>query len=103
MKIHLVKKFFKFATTFLTLCCRVIAYFLQDFNNFFALFTLVFINGHGCVSNSYVYLSIIIYSDVEKLAFFGVFSDGNSRVWRWRLLPLNTFSVLMMLFFKASN
>ena len=82
MEIHLIKKFFKFATTFLTLGCRVITHFLQDFNNFFALFTLVLINGHGRVSNSYVYLSIIIYSDVEKLAFFGVFSDGKRRVWR---------------------
>ena len=82
MEIHLVKKLFKFATTFFTVCCRVIAYFLQDFNNFFALFTLVLINGHGRVSNSYVYLSIIIYLDVEKFAFFGVFSDGSRRVWR---------------------
>ena len=82
MEIHLVKKFFKFATTFLTVCCRVIAHFLQYLNNFFAFFTLVFINGHGRVSNSYVYLSILIYSDVEKIAFFGVFLDGNRRVWR---------------------
>ena len=82
MEIHLVKKLFKFATTFLTVCCRVIAHFLQDFNNFFALFTLILINGHGRVSNSYVYLSIILYSDEEKLAFFGVFSDGKRRVWR---------------------
>jgi hypothetical protein len=82
MEIHLVKKFFKFATTFLTLGCRVIAHFLQDFNNFFALFTLVFINRHVLFSNSYFYLFIIIYSDVEKLAFFGVFSDRVCRVWR---------------------
>jgi hypothetical protein len=55
---------------------------LQDFNNFFAFFTLVFINGHGRVSNSYVYLSILIYSDVENLAIFGVFLGGNRRIWR---------------------
>ena len=80
MEIHLVKKFFKFATTFLTVCCRVIAHLLQDFNNFFAFFTLVFINGHGRVSNSYVYLTIILYSDVERLAFFGLFLEGKRRV-----------------------
>ena len=82
MKIHLVKEFVKFATTFLTLRRRFIVHFLQYLNNFFALFTLVLINGHGRVSNSYVYLSIILYSDEEKLAFFGVFSDGKRRVWR---------------------
>ena len=103
MEIHLVKKFFKFAITFLTVCCRVIAHFLQDFNNFFAFFTLVFINGHNNSSNSYVYLYIILYPDVEKLAFFGVFLDGNRRVWRWRLLPLNTFSVFKMFSLIASN
>jgi hypothetical protein len=55
---------------------------LQDLNNFFAFFTLVFINGHDSASNSYVYLYIILYPDAEKLAFFGVFLDDNRRVWR---------------------
>jgi hypothetical protein len=32
---------------------------LQYLNNFFAFFTLVFINGHDNASNSYVYLYII--------------------------------------------
>lgn len=103
MKIHLVKEFVKFATAFFTFSRRVIVHFLQYLNNFFALFTLVFINGHDSASNSYVYLYIILYSDAEKLAFFGVFLDGNRRVWRWRLLPLNTFSVFKMFFLTASN
>ena len=103
MEIHLVKKFVKLATAFLTLRRRFIVHLLQDLNNFFALFTLVFINRHDSVSNSYVYLYIILYPDVEKLAFFGVFLDGNRRVWRWRLLPLNTFSVFKMFSLIASN
>ena len=103
MEIHLVKKFVKLATAFLTLRRRFIVHLLQDLNNFFALFTLVFINGHYSASNSYVYLFIIIYSDGEKLAFFGVFWVGNRRVWRWRLLPLNTFSVFLMFSLIASN
>ena len=103
MQIHLVKELVKFATAFLTLRRRFIVHFLQNFNNFFALFTLVFINGHDSASNSYVYLFIIIYSDEEKLAFFGVFWGGNRLVWRWRLLPLNTFSVFMMFFLTASS
>ena len=82
MEIHLVKEFVKFSTTFFTFRRRFIVHFLQDLNNLFALFTLVFINRHDSVSNSYVYLYIILYSDAEKLAFFGVFLDGNRRVWR---------------------
>ena len=103
MEIHLVKEFIKFATAFFTFRCRVIVHFLQYLNNFFAFFTLVFIYGHDNTSNSYVYLYIILYPDVEKLAFFGVFLDGNRRVWRWRLLPLNTFSVFKMFSLIASN
>ena len=80
MEIHLVKEFVKFATAFFTFRCRVIVHFLQYFNNFFAFFTLVFINGHDSASNSYVYLFIIIYSDEEKLAFFGVSWEGNRLV-----------------------
>jgi len=80
MEIHLVKELVKFATAFLTLRRRFIVHFLQNFNNFFALFTLVFINGHDSASNSYVYLFIIIYSDEEKLAFFGVSWEGNRLV-----------------------
>ena len=56
MEIHLVKEFIKFATAFFTFRCRVIVHFLQYLNNFFAFFTLVFINGHDNASNSYVYL-----------------------------------------------
>ena len=103
MEIHLVKELIKFATTFFTFSLRVIVHFFQDLNNFFALFTLVFINGHDSASNSYVYLYIILYPDAEKLAFFGIFLDGNLRVWRWRLLPLNTFSVFKMFSLIASN
>jgi hypothetical protein len=82
MEIHLVKEFPKLTTTFFTFRRRVIVHFLQDLNNFFAFFTLVFINGHDSASNSYVYLYIILYPDAEKLAFFGVFLDDNRRVWR---------------------
>ena len=49
MEIHLVKELVKFATAFLTLRLRFIVHFLQNLNNFFALFTLVFINGHDSV------------------------------------------------------
>ena len=59
MEIHLVKEFIKFATAFFTFRCRVIVHFLQYLNNFFAFFTLVFINGHDNASNSYVCLYII--------------------------------------------
>ena len=82
MEIHLVKELIKFATAFFTFSLRFIVNFLQDLNNFFTLFTLVFINGHNSASNLYVYLYIILYPDLEKLAFFGVFLDGNRRVWR---------------------
>ena len=72
MEIHLVKEFIKFATAFFTFRCRVIVHFLQYLNNFFAFFTLVFINGHDNASNSYVYL-YIIYRFLKISIFWSIF------------------------------
>ena len=71
MEIHLVKKFVKLATAFLTLRRRFIVHLLQDLNNFFALFTLVFINGHGIASLPITRLEkvtyqLLLYSDLDK-------------------------------------
>ena len=46
MKVHRIKLFTQFATTFFTYLHWVVTNLLQDFNNILAFFTLIFIYGH---------------------------------------------------------
>ena len=54
MKVHLIELLAQFAATFFTFLYWVVTDFLQDFHNLLALFTLIFIYGHG-----FLYLQII--------------------------------------------
>ena len=47
MKVHLIELLVQFAATFFTFTEWVVTDFLQDFYNVLALFTLIFIYGHG--------------------------------------------------------
>jgi len=70
MEIHLVKELAQLAAAFFAFGHFVVAHFLQDFNDFFAFFTLVFINGHGLVPQSYVLLVYYIIFRCRKLSLF---------------------------------
>ena len=47
MKVHLIELLVQFAATFFTFTEWVVTDFLQDFYIVLALFTLIFIYGHG--------------------------------------------------------
>lgn len=47
MKVHLIELLAQLTTTFFTFAEWVVTDFLQDFYNVLALFTLIFIYGHG--------------------------------------------------------
>ena len=47
MKVHLIELLAQLTTTFFTFAEWVVTDFLQDFYNILALFTLIFIYGHG--------------------------------------------------------
>ena len=55
MKVHLIELLVQFAATFFTFAEWVVTDFLQDFYNVLALFTLIFIYGHG-----FLYLPTIV-------------------------------------------